>query len=73
MKLKHIVTPPIREFLLRKNIHKQFLTNIDLSDLTLPCSCITGAFFWWDTPEGTDYWWAICKEYANETETHSDT
>ena len=75
MKLRHIVTPELNEYLLKTGIRAQFMNNVKPAvwRYTVRIPGINGAFVWGDTPEGTDYWWAICKEYDRETETHSDT
>lgn len=61
MKLRHIVTPELNEYLLKTGTKTQFMNNVkpDAGKYTRPVTEINEAFFWGDTPEGYNYWWEL--------------
>ena len=58
MKLRHIVTPKLNEYLLKTGTKTQFMNNVkpDAGRYTELVTKINEAFAWIHTPEGYNYW-----------------
>ena len=58
MKLRHIVTPKLNEYLLKTGTKTQFMNNVEPSVERYigPVTKINEAFAWIHTPEGYNYW-----------------
>ena len=61
VKLRHIVTPELNEYLLKTGTKTQFMNNVEPSvgTYSYPRTQILEAFAWRDTPEGYNYWWEL--------------
>ena len=75
MKLTHLITKELKEFLIQTSNYRQCMHNVS-GDYYLgnyPYKNIDQLFSWDETREGYDYWLDIYRGILSETKTYSNS